>query len=389
MGSFNKGKEDLMNLQTITVTNAIGVTMMIVLQTSSYLIRQRRLPSDRVFTAMILITSAGCATETISFMADGRTFPGAHTISVITCTLLYALNVTLSYMWCIYVDLRLYKQESRLKKYYTRLAIPTIILLIALIPNIKFGYLFSFDSNNTYIRQPLSYLYYISVFMYIGFSVCVRYKYYKNSAKAKFFPIWLFVAPLVIGTTSQLVFYGTSLAWISAAVGLLGIHMGLQNELAYIDPLTKLYNRNYLDHVLSDAMRKKTQIGGIMVDLDFFKGINDMYGHSVGDKALVNTANILRDAIPAQSIAIRYAGDEFIVISKADNEFELINIERSIRNHLIKFNDSGVTEYQLSFSMGMSLLQKNDSADSFINEMDDRMYSEKHRKHCRSSASTA
>ena len=234
MGSFNKGKEDLMNLQTITVTNAIGVTMMIVLQTSSYLIRQRRLPSDRVFTAMILITSAGCATETISFMADGRTFPGAHTISVITCTLLYALNVTLSYMWCIYVDLRLYKQESRLKKYYTRLAIPTIILLIALIPNIKFGYLFSFDSNNTYIRQPLSYLYYISVFMYIGFSVCVRYKYYKNSAKAKFFPIWLFVAPLIIGTTSQLVFYGTSLAWISAAVGLLGIHMGLQNELAYI-----------------------------------------------------------------------------------------------------------------------------------------------------------
>ena len=129
MGSFNKGKEDLMNLQTITATNAIGVTMMIVLQTSSYLIRQRRLPSDRVFTAMILITSAGCATETISFMADGRTFPGAHTISVITCTLLYALNVTLSYMWCIYVDLRLYKQESRLKKYYTRLAIPTIILL--------------------------------------------------------------------------------------------------------------------------------------------------------------------------------------------------------------------------------------------------------------------
>ena len=378
-----------MNLQAITAINAIGVSMMILLQTSSYLVRQRRLPSDRIFTAMILVTSAGCATETISFMVDGRTFHGAHVISVITCTLLYALNVTLSFLWCIYVDLRLYKHESRLKKSYKKLAIPTLILLLSLIPNIKFGYLFDFDAHNFYSRKPLSYVYYLSVFAYIGFSVCVRYKYYKDSPKAKFVPVWMFIAPLIIGTTSQLVFYGISLAWVSAAVGLVGIHMGIQNELAYIDPLTKLYNRNYLDHVLSNAVRKNSQIGGIMIDIDFFKGINDMYGHSVGDEALINTAEIIREAVPPKSIPIRYAGDEFIIIANADNEFELINIERSIRNQLNRFNESCVSDYQLSFSMGMSLLQKNNSPYSFINEMDDRMYSEKHRKHCRSAISTA
>lgn len=378
-----------MNLQAITVANSIGVIMMIVLQISSYLVRQRRLPSDRVFTAMILVTSAGCATETISFMVDGRTFQGAHTISVITCTLLYALNVTLSFLWCIYVDLRLYKQESRLKKYYRWLAVPTLILIAALIPNIRFGYLFSFDPGNVYSRQPLSNIYYLSVFAYVGFSVCVRYRYYKESPQSRFFPIWMFIMPLIIGTTAQLIFYGISLAWISAAVGLVGVHMALQNELSYIDPLTKLYNRNYLDHVLSEACHKGTKIGGVMIDIDFFKDINDMYGHSVGDRALISTAKIIREAIPSKSIAVRFAGDEFVIISKADNEFELINIERSIRNQLDKFNNSNNTDYQLSFSMGMSILEKNDTPDSFMNDMDEKMYSEKHRKHCRSAASTA
>lgn len=378
-----------MDLQTIIAINSIGVIMMIVLQVNGYIVRQRRLPSDRIFTAMILITSAGCATESISFMTDGRTFHGAHIISVITCTLLYALNVILSYLWCVYVDLRLYNQDKQKKKNYRHLLVPTVILLLSLIPNIKFGYLFKFSPDNFYSRQPLSYVYYISVFIYIGSTICVRYKYYKDSPKVKFFPIWMFVAPLLVGTTSQLIFYGVSLAWISAAVGLVSIHMGLQNELAYIDPLTKLYNRNYLDHILKDASRKGEVIGGVMIDIDFFKGINDMYGHSVGDKALMNTADIIRAAIPAKCIAVRFAGDEFIIISRTDNEFELINIERSIRNQLNKFNDSGISDYQLSFSMGRSVFEKNTSPDNFMNEMDDRMYSEKRRKHCRSTASTA
>ena len=53
-----------MNLQSIIVTNCIGIAMLVVLQISSYLVRQRKLPSDRIFTAMIFLTAAACATET-------------------------------------------------------------------------------------------------------------------------------------------------------------------------------------------------------------------------------------------------------------------------------------------------------------------------------------
>ena len=375
-----------MNLQSIIVTNCIGIAMLVVLQISSYLVRQRKLPSDRVFTSMILFTSLACGSETIAFIVDGKVFTGAHAIAVISNSLSYAINITISFLWCMYVDLRLYKQQSRLKKYYTWLAMPTILLLLALLPNMKFGYFFSFDENNVYSRRPLGYIYYLSVFLYLALSVCVRYRYYKDSAKAKFFPIWMFLMPVIIGTTAQMIFYGISLAWCSVAIGLVGTHMSLQNELSYIDPLTQLYNRNYLDHVLADISRKGSHMGGIMIDIDFFKSINDMYGHAVGDEALIHAAEIIRNAKPAKSISVRYAGDEFIILAKAENEFDLMNIENSLRKQLEKFNNSGKTEYKLSFSVGSALFSEKRDIDSFLNEMDDNMYSEKRRKHCRSTA---
>ncbi|MCR4796219.1 MULTISPECIES: GGDEF domain-containing protein [Ruminococcus] len=375
-----------MNLQAITVTNLIGVTILVVLLISSYLVRQRRQLSDRVFSAMIGITIAACIGETASFWIDGKAFAGARTLSAVISTALFAMNITLSFMWCVYVDLRLYKQKSRLKKYYLRLAIPSAALILALIPNLKFGYLFSIDENNVYHRQPLGYIYFFSVFLYLGLSVVVRYRYYKGSQKAKFFPIWMFIAPIIIGSTIQLFFYGISLVWCSIAIALAGTYMSLQNELSYIDPLTKLYNRNYLDHILSDIASRGAHVGGIMIDIDFFKSINDMYGHSTGDKALINAAEIIRSAKPAKSVAVRFAGDEFIIVSEAENEFELLNIEKSIRNHLSRFNAEDRADYQLSFSIGKSLFGDDSTIDRFLSEMDDNMYSEKRKKHCRSTA---
>lgn len=73
-----------MNLQSIIVTNSIGIAMLVVLQISSYLVRQRKLPSDRIFTAMIFLTAAACATETLSFMVDGKSFFGARAAAFIT-----------------------------------------------------------------------------------------------------------------------------------------------------------------------------------------------------------------------------------------------------------------------------------------------------------------
>ena len=186
--------------------------------------------------------------------------------------------------------------------------------------------------RQVYKREPLGYAVYVLTVIYLLFTVYLRYRYKKRYGKIRFFPIWMFIIPLAIGTMVQACVYGVSLAWTSVALGLVGIHMGLQNEHSYIDPLTRLYNRNYLDYMLAVISGKSTCTAGLMIDLDYFKSINDKYGHSVGDEALIDAALIIQSSVPAKADAIRFAGDEFIVIMQNSSEAEINEVCDALRS---------------------------------------------------------
>ncbi len=84
------------------------------------------------------------------------------------------------------------------------------------------------------------------------------------------------------------------------------------------DPLTGLYNRRYLEEALgreiTRAKRRKTSLGIIMMDIDFFKNINDTYGHEAGDAVLKVLGNFLQFRVRGEDIVCRYGGDEFTII---------------------------------------------------------------------------
>ncbi len=199
--------------------------------------------------------------------------------------------------------------------------------------------------------------------------------------------MWMFLIPFAAGTLIQLIIYGVSLAWTSVALGLVGIHMSLQNELSYIDPLTKLYNRNYLDHIMSGFSHKGVSVGGLMIDLDYFKLINDNFGHSVGDDALADAAKIIKMAIPPKAVAVRFAGDEFIVIMKTKEQSEIDGMKECIEAAAEEFNELSKKPYTLSFSIGGSIMDGKDSTDEFLRKMDENMYCEKEKRHRSSSCS--
>jgi diguanylate cyclase (GGDEF)-like protein len=89
-------------------------------------------------------------------------------------------------------------------------------------------------------------------------------------------------------------------------------------ELAYIDDLTKAYNIRYLyvslDNELKRAERFGTHVSILFIDLDFFKRVNDQYGHLVGSKLLIEFTNEIKKCVRGIDTVIRYGGDEFIVI---------------------------------------------------------------------------
>lgn len=377
-----------MNSQSIVVTNCIGVAMLIVLLISSHLVRQRRELSDKIFSLMIIVTASACIFEMLTFICDGKDFTGVRFINIVGSSWLFIANALISVLWCMYVDLRLDRSVRHIRTYYPKIAIPAFIAIIAVIANIWGEFIFRLDENNVYHREPVSYLYYISALGYFIFSVIKRNRYYKNYGRTKFLPVWIFLVPVFLGAVAQFFFYGVSLVWCSVALGLVGMHMSLQNELSYIDPLTKLYNRNYLHLILSDIRRRKIPTGGIMIDIDFFKSINDLYGHAVGDEALVEAAGIIKKNSAEKTTAIRYAGDEFIILMRTSDESEIADIIADLRQAVESFNEQGVKKYTLSFSFGHSMFVSEGSIDHFLKEMDKRMYEEKKIKHCRSTVLT-
>lgn len=152
--------------------------------------------------------------------------------------------------------------------------------------------------------------------------------------------------------------------------------MSMQNELAYRDALTGVYNRHYMDRILDSWAGHS----GIMIDLVFFKEINDRYGHSQGDDALCDLAGILTETGPEGSVIIRLAGDEFIMLLPADREEQVRQTEEEIRNATAAFNRETHRPYRISLSMGHAIFNQ-PTADRFLEAMDHAMYTNKQQRH--------
>lgn len=126
------------------------------------------------------------------------------------------------------------------------------------------------------------------------------------------------------------------------------------------DELTKLYNRrkffNLFEHECKRSLRNQTNIAILMIDVDYFKQYNDIYGHIKGDKCLLEVAKILSQTLKRDvDVIARYGGEEFIVLLSDINDVELTGLAEklvmNIENAQIKHAGSKVSEY-LTISIG-------------------------------------
>lgn len=130
------------------------------------------------------------------------------------------------------------------------------------------------------------------------------------------------------------------------------------------DALTGLYNRKYLDEyiekALSQAKRNGIVYGILMIDIDFFKMVNDTYGHDVGDKAIKVLATVLKENIREADTAFRFGGEEFLVLLYECEEAMVSNIAEKIRLAFEKSSiqsNNGSTFYK-TLSVGASIFPK-------------------------------
>jgi diguanylate cyclase (GGDEF)-like protein len=155
------------------------------------------------------------------------------------------------------------------------------------------------------------------------------------------------------------------------------------------DPLTRAFNRAYLDERLDAeiaySLRHDTALALLVFDVDHFKKINDTYGHVVGDQVLVQlTQHVLR-VIRAEDVLVRYGGEEFVVLSRDIREAEAIQFAERLRSaverqvFLHELPGGGSVAVPVTISVGVASMPSPDihQASHLIERADAALYAAK------------
>jgi diguanylate cyclase (GGDEF)-like protein len=146
-------------------------------------------------------------------------------------------------------------------------------------------------------------------------------------------------------------------------------------QLAEIDSLTGIYNRriffNFLKGELNRSLRYDRKLSLIMFDIDFFKEINDTYGHDIGDDVLRKIVKTVKKHIRKTDILARYGGEEFMIISPETNVRDAKLLAEKIRSAIEKIKFSN---FKVTISLGASASKKKDNVSSFIKRADKALY---------------
>jgi len=157
-------------------------------------------------------------------------------------------------------------------------------------------------------------------------------------------------------------------------------------RLSMIDPLTEIANRRNFDQRLNlewrRAIRDKSPISIMMMDVDKFKVYNDTYGHQQGDAALQTVAAILTETLkrPAD-FAARWGGEEFVALLPATPVEGTLMLAERIRNNIegttIPYNDGTATSVTISIGINTLIPTQNDSVNDFVSKADSALYTAK------------
>ena len=336
---------------------------------------QKKNKEDRLLLGIMLLIVCACVADAASFAVDNRPGELFRGLSYVSNFVLFFANLVIGPLWVMLVSRHIYGNVSR----FQCVLMTTIsgLVFALLIANFFYPVVFRISETNVYSRGPL---FMVNNLMEVAFMIDGVIIYLIGRARSggvKFFPVLQFVWPIFICVCLQNFFYGISTVWVGIAVGFTSLMLALQNENIFIDKLTRLFNRYYLDRI-SGTLKRSNKIAMMMIDMNGFKSINDNLGHSQGDDALFSMAEILRETVESHGTAVRYAGDEFVIVINTDNEQVAASYRDKIKQKLADFNKKRIKKYKLSASIGMGIFDlKQNNLDEILEIIDKRMYEDK------------
>lgn len=143
--------------------------------------------------------------------------------------------------------------------------------------------------------------------------------------------------------------------------------------MAVTDKLTGLFNRTKLDQILKQHLQEEqTHFALAIIDIDYFKEVNDLYGHQKGDMVLKQVSEILQNNTRKGDVVVRWGGEEFIVLLFGIDKDNLFTLFEKLRESVASYPFEEVG--QKTVSIGVTMSKEGDSMDTIISRADTALY---------------
>ena len=284
------------------------------------------------------------------------------------------------FAWCGYADTECRGALFTTRKRVMISAIPLLAMIALILSNLWTHRMFDIGEGG-YVRGGLFQLEMgILVAVTSAFSVKLMMRSVQETDPIKrghmhlvaSFPLCLAVA-WVLTRAGE----GFPIICVAITIELLCLYMGTSTQQISMDKLTQVNNRqNLLSFLDYKVLNHSERLFLFMMDLDYFKSINDTYGHLEGDDALIRAAKALKMACGnyrRRPYVARYGGDEFIVViesTKAEADALLASIHENLEN----LNKASNKPYRLAFSIGVGEYHPGMDANALIEAADSELY---------------
>ncbi len=345
--------------------------------------RRDQRPLDlRLFLLFIYSTIAMLATDLATWLFDGLPGLAARICLYLSDMLYFAIHAAPTSLYILYADFQSNRSEARIARFMRPLALANGLLAAVALSTPLTGFIFTIDGANRYSRGPGFPAFAVFLFGLTIFSFVPVIMGRGKTSKRVSLTLLAFPLPMVLAAALQAMFFGLVLIWPTATIFLVAAVLNIQRQRSAIDHLTGTANRRSLDETLENLVKGAMNgrgFGGILVDLDDFKAINDMLGHEVGDRALEDAAAILRSAVRQDDFVARYGGDEFVLLLPGAVSQSLGEVASRINTLAESHKASTGRSYRLSFSIGSALFDSAIDADagSYLARLDAVMYADK------------
>lgn len=304
-----------------------------------------------------------------------------RTFIIIHSVVFYLFNPSVSAIYVAFVLNWVKGKESLTKRLWGIIAIPYILYSIMVVISVWTGYLFTVDLNGVYMRGDGFWILVITSYGYFIAALGIVVYRWNHLRYAERRALLVFGILPFVGGLIQTFFYGTAVVWNMVTLALLIIYVDILSGNLDTDALTGLANRRKLAPVLK-AYRKEHPdkiLGGLMIDINDFKRINDALGHKAGDEVLLEVADTLSRSVYRTDHVYRLGGDEFLILAVLDRAEQLDAIVEKINDNLNFANQRLPYELTISLSCGINCwpLGHLPPMAELISDLDARMYDQK------------